>query len=179
MSSATVSSGSGEGIKKRRKRHALSCVACKERKIKCDRNVPGCGSCTVRGIARHCRWGDERDFDIVHATQEESTGQKKKPCSDPVDVDDVVERVLKRLKSEISSASPSSNPASTASSPVIPFPRRPPLQLAANIIPCTAFEGIKPQVPDIRLGRMISKGKSYDIANPVNNLSTQLTLLSR
>ncbi|SPO21120.1 uncharacterized protein UTRI_00597 [Ustilago trichophora] len=47
---------------KRRKRAVLSCTECKQRKIKCDRNVPNCGSCVRRGVAHLCRWGDERDF---------------------------------------------------------------------------------------------------------------------
>ena len=46
---------------KRRKRAILSCTECKQRKIKCDRNVPNCGSCVRRGVAHLCRWGDERD----------------------------------------------------------------------------------------------------------------------
>ncbi|TKY90758.1 hypothetical protein EX895_000756 [Sporisorium graminicola] len=47
---------------KRRKRAVLSCTECKQRKIKCDRNVPNCGSCVRRGVAHLCRWGDERDY---------------------------------------------------------------------------------------------------------------------
>ncbi|KAN0063512.1 hypothetical protein ACQY0O_003959 [Thecaphora frezii] len=54
--------GGGSGSRtKRRKRAILSCTECKQRKIKCDRNVPNCSSCVRRGVAHLCRWGDERD----------------------------------------------------------------------------------------------------------------------
>ncbi|PWN52454.1 hypothetical protein IE53DRAFT_281451 [Violaceomyces palustris] len=56
--------GSKEGASgrtKRRKRAILSCTECKQRKIKCDRNVPNCSSCVRRGVAHLCKWGDERD----------------------------------------------------------------------------------------------------------------------
>lgn len=52
-------------VKQRRNRKALSCTQCQLRKIKCDRNVPRCNSCVIRGIADRCRWGDERDEDIA------------------------------------------------------------------------------------------------------------------
>lgn len=35
----------GDGLAKRRRRPALSCVECRSRKVKCDRNRP-CGGCT-------------------------------------------------------------------------------------------------------------------------------------
>ncbi|SPO40205.1 uncharacterized protein PSFLO_05687 [Pseudozyma flocculosa] len=60
------SEAGGAGKTKRRKRAILSCTECKQRKIKCDRNVPNCGSCVRRGVAHMCRWGDERD-DIASA----------------------------------------------------------------------------------------------------------------
>lgn len=47
--------------KMRRMRKPVSCVECRIRKIKCDRNVPNCSACIRRGIRHHCRWGDERD----------------------------------------------------------------------------------------------------------------------
>ncbi|GAC93363.1 hypothetical protein PHSY_000928 [Pseudozyma hubeiensis SY62] len=62
VSSEPPSTGSQSSKVKRRKRAVLSCTECKQRKIKCDRNVPNCGSCVRRGVAHLCRWGDERDF---------------------------------------------------------------------------------------------------------------------
>ncbi|WFD00963.1 hypothetical protein MYAM1_003719 [Malassezia yamatoensis] len=50
--------------KVRRMRKPVSCVECRIRKIKCDRNVPNCSACVRRGIRHHCRWGDERDKDL-------------------------------------------------------------------------------------------------------------------
>ncbi|KAL4399733.1 RNA polymerase II-specific DNA-binding transcription factor [Malassezia pachydermatis] len=47
--------------KTRRVRKNVSCVPCRVRKIRCDRNVPNCSSCVQRGIQHECCWGDERD----------------------------------------------------------------------------------------------------------------------
>lgn len=59
MSSAqqTTSSTYRTGI--RRKRQILSCLECKRRKIKCDRQVPTCGKCREVGHADQCKY-DER-----------------------------------------------------------------------------------------------------------------------
>lgn len=62
VSSEAQPINSQSGKVKRRKRAVLSCTECKQRKIKCDRNVPNCGSCVRRGVAHLCRWGDERDY---------------------------------------------------------------------------------------------------------------------
>lgn len=62
VSSEAQSINSQSSKVKRRKRAVLSCTECKQRKIKCDRNVPNCGSCVRRGVAHLCRWGDERDY---------------------------------------------------------------------------------------------------------------------
>lgn len=48
----------------RRPRQHISCIPCRERKIKCDRNVPNCATCVRRGVVDQCRWGDDRDGDI-------------------------------------------------------------------------------------------------------------------
>lgn len=70
------------------KRVNLSCLPCRSRKIKCDRNIPNCSSCVRRGIAHKCRWGDERD-DLV-----------QKQASPPKDVllKNVVDEVMHKLQ---------------------------------------------------------------------------------
>lgn len=45
-------------------RKHVSCLECRNRKIRCDRNVPNCSSCVQRGIQHQCRWGDERDSEV-------------------------------------------------------------------------------------------------------------------
>ncbi|GAA5845422.1 hypothetical protein JCM9279_003025 [Rhodotorula babjevae] len=42
-------------VKRKRNRAALSCSACKKRKIKCDRKLP-CEACIKRGEQGSCRW---------------------------------------------------------------------------------------------------------------------------
>ncbi|GAA6051731.1 hypothetical protein JCM3770_002704 [Rhodotorula araucariae] len=42
-------------VKRKRNRAALSCSACKKRKIKCDRKLP-CEACIKRGEQGQCRW---------------------------------------------------------------------------------------------------------------------------
>ena len=44
-----------------RKRTSYSCTECRRRKKHCDRQVPGCSQCRLRGEVHLCRWGDERD----------------------------------------------------------------------------------------------------------------------
>lgn len=51
--------------KRRRARKHVSCVPCRTRKIRCDRQVPSCSSCVRRGLQHLCRWGDERDENMV------------------------------------------------------------------------------------------------------------------
>jgi hypothetical protein len=124
------SSGQGEeATKRKRRRLALSCVECKSRKIKCDRNVPNCSSCLARGIQRNCRWGDERDADDRMFSQQT-------PISPESDVDRVVEKVLKRLQGREAPISP---PATTSSSPSVNSAIAHPVHAAANIVKTTAF----------------------------------------
>lgn len=42
-------------VKRKRNRAALSCSACKKRKIKCDRKLP-CEACIKRGEQALCKW---------------------------------------------------------------------------------------------------------------------------
>ncbi|WFC96496.1 hypothetical protein MBRA1_003157 [Malassezia brasiliensis] len=58
--------------KVRRVRKHVSCIECRARKIKCDRNVPNCSSCVQRGLRDHCRWGDERDGQLPPKHEHES-----------------------------------------------------------------------------------------------------------
>ena len=60
-SSPPIPAEGERAAKVRRVRKHFSCVECRTRKIKCDRNVPNCSSCVQRGLRDHCRWGDERD----------------------------------------------------------------------------------------------------------------------
>ena len=46
---------------RKRKRTPMSCTECRRRKKQCDRNVPRCSECVLRGVEHLCRWGDERD----------------------------------------------------------------------------------------------------------------------
>lgn len=54
-----------------RKRKSYSCVPCRKRKKQCDRQVPGCSQCKLRGEVHLCQWGDERD-----EKEEQSTLQR-------------------------------------------------------------------------------------------------------
>lgn len=44
--------------KPKRRRKALSCYACRRRKLKCDRGVPACGRCRKGGIAESCSYNE-------------------------------------------------------------------------------------------------------------------------
>ncbi|OJK01963.1 hypothetical protein ASPACDRAFT_40779 [Aspergillus aculeatus ATCC 16872] len=44
--------------KPKRRRKALSCYACRRRKLKCDREVPACGRCRNGGIAESCSYNE-------------------------------------------------------------------------------------------------------------------------
>jgi hypothetical protein len=146
----------GEAEKKRRRRHPLSCVPCKDRKIKCDRNVPNCSSCVVRGIQRQCRWGDERDYDGTYFLERDTATRSGSTIRRGVQVDDVVDQVLKRLKGGHNhQRSQTASPEPSTSSPNTHI-YRPFTLSAANIIPCTAFEGFKPRLSDPRIGQPIS-----------------------
>jgi hypothetical protein len=61
----TESSGSllnvGQQQPRTRKRKSQSCLQCRTKKKQCNRMVPGCNQCKMRGDADLCRWGDERD----------------------------------------------------------------------------------------------------------------------
>ena len=56
-----------ESSVQKRKRKAFSCVDCRRRKLKCDREHPACSRCTKAGHADTCRYGsrsgDEEDED--------------------------------------------------------------------------------------------------------------------
>lgn len=47
-----------------RNRKSHSCTECRRRKKQCDRNVPRCNQCVLRGTSDICRWGDERDNQV-------------------------------------------------------------------------------------------------------------------
>ncbi|KAK6382767.1 hypothetical protein LTS17_003436 [Exophiala oligosperma] len=49
--------------KKSRIRQALSCVSCRERKVRCDRLAP-CSACQIRGRAQYCRYEDQNGLQI-------------------------------------------------------------------------------------------------------------------
>lgn len=51
LPSVTVADADGDGIVKRTRRPALSCVECRMRKVKCDREKP-CGGCIKIGSSR-------------------------------------------------------------------------------------------------------------------------------
>lgn len=71
---AESSTSNSVRVKQKRNRKAMSCTQCQFRKIKCDRNVPRCNSCVIRGIVDLCKWGDERDEEIngsFHPTKAE------------------------------------------------------------------------------------------------------------
>lgn len=51
LPSVTVADADGDGIVKRTRRPALSCVECRMRKVKCDREKP-CGGCMKIGSSR-------------------------------------------------------------------------------------------------------------------------------
>ncbi|PWN87373.1 hypothetical protein FA10DRAFT_269329 [Acaromyces ingoldii] len=111
-------SGSGDASteqqqKVRRRRNAISCLECRSRKIKCDRNVPGCSSCVARGIRHKCRWGDERDdLELNHqqgTDDDRGNAAGKKRARDggdgqEGDVDRIVSEVLKRLRGSSASS---------------------------------------------------------------------------
>ncbi|KAK9898882.1 hypothetical protein P389DRAFT_167560 [Cystobasidium minutum MCA 4210] len=48
----------GSSKKRKRNRTILSCLPCKQKKIKCSRNIP-CVACVKRGAASECRWADK------------------------------------------------------------------------------------------------------------------------
>lgn len=55
-----------------RNRKSHSCTECRRRKKHCDRQVPGCQQCILRGTVDKCKWGDERDEDVLqHRTQKD------------------------------------------------------------------------------------------------------------
>ena len=43
---------------KRRKRAPLSCLQCKRRKVKCDKDRPACGGCVKNGVGHLCEFVD-------------------------------------------------------------------------------------------------------------------------
>lgn len=120
----------------RRRRNAISCLECRARKIKCDRNVPGCSSCVARGIKHRCKWGDERDeLENSGEQQQQQQQQQQKYGSgsrvgaggaaaaaaaaasarkrmradgreDEGEIDRIVFAVLKRLRGQSSTSSP-------------------------------------------------------------------------
>ncbi|PWN32673.1 uncharacterized protein FA14DRAFT_76709 [Meira miltonrushii] len=71
------SSNVDKRVKQKRNRKAMSCTQCQLRKIKCDRNVPGCNSCVIRGIADLCKWGDERDEEYAGSSYPKKAEQAK------------------------------------------------------------------------------------------------------
>lgn len=81
------------------KRINLSCLPCRSRKIKCDRNVPNCASCVRRGIVHQCRWGDERD-NLTPRTGQPLAGDQ---------VEGVISEVMRRIKE-----APEKSPANEA-----------------------------------------------------------------
>ncbi|OQV05000.1 Fungal Zn2-Cys6 binuclear cluster domain-containing protein [Cladophialophora immunda] len=63
-----------QGPKKSRTRHALSCVPCRQRKIRCDRATP-CDTCQRRGRIQLCRYGDQ---DRLSSNDARSTPERSK-----------------------------------------------------------------------------------------------------
>ncbi|CEH12349.1 c6 transcription factor [Ceraceosorus bombacis] len=62
---------SGSPAKKRRKK-AVSCVACRRRKLKCDRGMP-CGACRDRGEAATCEWESGTQPHVMMGTRDTAT----------------------------------------------------------------------------------------------------------
>ncbi|KAH8918072.1 hypothetical protein BT69DRAFT_1354194 [Atractiella rhizophila] len=72
----TEGNSSGEEGKKKRNRAALSCIQCKTRKVKCDRNsVAGCSNCVRRG--EECQWSAGRRASESHGTPSHRTKSLK------------------------------------------------------------------------------------------------------
>ena len=88
--------------RRERKRIALSCIPCRVRKIKCDRQLPTCTSCKCRGIPNECLWGDERDT-VASKDQGNSASE-----NDAL-VDDISEKVFRRIHYNTSQATTTSN----------------------------------------------------------------------
>lgn len=91
------------------KRVNLSCLPCRSRKIKCDRNVPNCSSCVRRGIQHKCRWGDERD-EIISRSGKSNNGDL---------VEGVVNEVMRRLDQKNSTERETYSIASATLSPCL------------------------------------------------------------
>lgn len=88
--------------RRERKRIALSCIPCRVRKIKCDRQVPTCTSCKSRGIPNECLWGDDRDS-VVSKIQDSRSSE-----NDAL-VDDISEKVFRRINNNMSQTSLTGN----------------------------------------------------------------------
>ncbi|PWN88322.1 hypothetical protein FA10DRAFT_160301 [Acaromyces ingoldii] len=65
--------------KRRKKRLPISCLECRTRKERCDRNVPGCANCRKRNV--DCRWGDERDENVASSSSYGSPAATTTPRS--------------------------------------------------------------------------------------------------
>lgn len=59
-----------------RKRKAYSCTECVRRKRQCDRQIPGCSQCRMRGEAHKCKWGDERDTHASSLSSKEKISEQ-------------------------------------------------------------------------------------------------------
>ncbi|KAN0063540.1 hypothetical protein ACQY0O_003987 [Thecaphora frezii] len=63
---------------RKRNRQALSCTACRERKIKCDRTVP-CSQCIKRGDQLHCRIEQKPKIDHSKAAKAKTQKASQQP----------------------------------------------------------------------------------------------------
>ncbi|BGP48283.1 hypothetical protein JCM10450v2_004155 [Rhodotorula kratochvilovae] len=106
-------------VKRKRNRAALSCSACKKRKIKCDRKLP-CEACIKRGEQAHCRWEQPKveppPQPFALAVEHEQLKQRVA----------VLEAVLKRL-------APGVYDEVGSGMPVLPVPPRPASQKPPSV----------------------------------------------
>jgi hypothetical protein len=68
---------------RKRKRDILSCLACRQRKLKCDRGYPSCNRCVKGGNASSCTYhtfpgnGDQQQEELDVSAEEDSRAQKR------------------------------------------------------------------------------------------------------
>ncbi|KAJ9476678.1 Zn(2)-C6 fungal-type domain-containing protein [Pseudozyma hubeiensis] len=106
-----------EGVRpppKRRNRKAVSCVSCREKKIKCDRVVP-CNQCIKRGEQDQCRI--EQKPKIIHDHAHSHNASSLQPQSNYVDPLSPGSAAYTQFSAAISTAKDQVNAAQSSGSP--------------------------------------------------------------
>ncbi|GAA6003755.1 uncharacterized protein JCM10292_003360 [Rhodotorula paludigena] len=98
-------------VKRKRNRAALSCSACKKRKIKCDRKLP-CEACIKRGEQALCKW------------EQPKVEPPPQPFALAVEHDNLRQRVT-LLESVLKRLAPDVFDETSAQMPILPVPPRP------------------------------------------------------